>query len=175
MLIDGGSSDDPPQDAAPPAWASVTHLRTEPLWTYRWPGGGAEDFAPVDRYRVHARAGRQEFLLGWTVRDAWGRARRRAIVFVQIGRSQYPLTEFVETDTGEYAALIPDPARRRAVLSNASRAPAHVMRSPERARRTDDVFEPVRLAPSLRYVVNGGMSMRCSNMATGWACSGARF
>jgi hypothetical protein len=146
-------------DVASAGPRSIKPGRTEGKWSYVWPAGSAEHFESAHWYDVQTPSGSRELKLGWTNREAWGRDRRRAIVFVQSGRSLYPLTEFVETDTGAYAAPIPDPARPRAILTDLERLPAHLSRRSERVHRTDEAFDSVRNAPSLRYEVDGDEQM----------------
>lgn len=130
-------------------------------WTFYWPRkAGVEDPENYYRhvwFRVSAGGPPHRIRLAWTnERDAWGRVRDRAIVFLKIGspesRTHYALTEFVESDVdGLYAAPIPDPRRPRSMLDDPERLPDR-FRSAD-VRRTDELFESVSNGPSLRLVL----------------------
>lgn len=120
-------------------------------FTYRWPGGDDEAFTH-SRWYVVADGGREHrALVAWTEREAWGRMRKRAVVFGQTGSSLYPWTEFVETDDGRYAAGISDPAHPRALLKHGAEIPGRF--DPATIERTDQLFHGIRQGPSLRLVM----------------------
>jgi hypothetical protein len=127
-------------------------------FTYAWPADyGTEEFRSGTAYQVPSIGQDSAVVVAWTTRYAWGRDRDRAVVFHRARPSDdanrwYPWTEFVETDTGMYAATIPDPARPRAVLRDSDPLPHHI---PSRAAaRADQVFDSIREGASLRLVVN---------------------
>jgi hypothetical protein len=126
-------------------------------WTYQWWGGeGLEKFHSSPWYEVVTPHKTYRVRLAWGHRLAWGRSdRKRAIIFGQSGpatsRVFYPWTEFVETDTDEYAAQIPNPDYPKKILTPADTLPdrfcdAHVERS-------DHLFDQIINGPSLRLVV----------------------
>ncbi|MFC8717063.1 hypothetical protein [Kitasatospora sp. NPDC057198] len=130
----------------------------EPLdtWSYRWPGGGKEEFYRAQRYEVAGDRGRHRVIVAWAVRPAWGRDdRRRAIVFLRQGQSEsntyYPLAEFVETDDGRFAATIPRPSRPRAQLRVEDPLPdrlrGHVV------EKADSLYESIAASSSVRLVL----------------------
>lgn len=86
-------------------------------------------------------------------RAAWGKSdRKRATVFGPAGPdSFYPWTEFVETDTGDFAATIPNPEHPRAILTASDPLPGRFRGA--RVERADQLFEQIRNGPSLRLVV----------------------
>jgi hypothetical protein len=94
-------------------------------------------------------------LLARTTREVWGEQLKRYIVFGQVGRETsktfYPWTEFVETSDGDYAALIPDPARPRSPLSDGNATPGRFRLA--RVERTDRLYRGVKKGPTLRLVV----------------------
>ncbi|MFE4360206.1 hypothetical protein [Kitasatospora sp. NPDC056800] len=87
-------------------------------WHYRWPGGKEENFHRAQEYDVDGGSGRHRVVVAWASRQAWGRERLRAIVFLELKKEStyYPLTEFVETDDERFAATIPRPGHARAQL-----------------------------------------------------------
>ncbi|MFE4621849.1 hypothetical protein [Streptomyces mirabilis] len=129
---------------------------TEP-WTYRWPGRGEEHFFQTRWYEVVGDRGRLCARVAWVRRAACARDHRlRAIVFHQQGRPQsntyYPWIEFVETDDGRYAAIIPKPGRPRAQLQDGDMVPARFQH--QTVERTDALFDSIAVGRSLRLVVN---------------------
>jgi hypothetical protein len=96
--------------------------------------------------------------VAWTVREAWGRERHRAVVFGEAGSSLYPWTEFVETDDGRYAAGISDPNHPRALLKQGDPLPDWF--STATVERTDQLFDGIRQGPSLRLVVGADEEVR---------------
>jgi hypothetical protein len=126
-------------------------------WTYRWPDQVEEGFASGQWYEVQSQS-REPIVrvrLAWTTRKAWGRDRRRAIVFQQLGAEEsntyYPLTEFVETDDGRFASPIPNPERPRALLADGAQLPARFRDAA--VERADGVFGSIENGPSLRLVL----------------------
>ncbi|MFD3495877.1 hypothetical protein ACFWWB_35860 [Streptomyces sp. NPDC058690] len=126
-------------------------------WTYRWPGSGTEDFHETRWYELAGERGRHRVRVAWARRAAWGRDDRlRAIVFHQQGRADsttyYPWTEFVETDDGRYAAIIPKPGHPRAQLRDGDPIPDRFQH--RTVERTDALFGSIAEGPSLRFVVD---------------------
>ena len=126
-------------------------------WSYRWPGNeGTEVFYASRQYEVVTPDKIFRVRVAWSKRSAWGRSdRKRAIVFGQAGpRSSnfYPWTEFVETDTGQYAASIPDPEHPRKILKPSDMLPRR-FRSAQ-VERTDQLFNQIAHGPSLRVVID---------------------
>jgi hypothetical protein len=142
-------------------WDIARQEEVNESWTFYWPRkAGVEDPEEYYRYAWYSiSAGESAFRvrLAWTnVREAWGRVRDRAIVFLKVGapesRTHYALTEFVETDVdGLYAATIPDPQQPRSMLYDLEKLPAHLRGAD--VRRLDDVFGSVADGPSLRLVL----------------------
>jgi hypothetical protein len=132
----------------------VTWGKLVPDWSYTWPGDeGTEPFDQTRRFKVTDPYKEYDGLLAWGKRPSWGRNdRKRAIVFGQVGpNSFYPWTEFAETDTGFFAAPIPNPEHPRKILTQSDPLPgryrgAHV-------ERTDQLFDQITNGPSLRLVV----------------------
>jgi hypothetical protein len=129
-------------------------------WTYTWWGSGSaeEEYQPAREYQVVTPGRTHHVVLGWTQRPAWGRSDRgRAIVFWQSGSRTsnifYPWTEFVETDTGRYAAPIPNPDSPRKILTGHYPLPPR-FHSAE-VQRSDQLFDQISNGPSLRLVVDG--------------------
>lgn len=127
-------------------------------WTYRWPGDeGTEKFYTSRQYEVVTPYKTHRVRLAWSERPAWGRTdRKRAIVFGQQGpadsKTFYPWTEFVETDTGRYAAPIPNPDHPRKMLTPDDPLPDQ-FRSAQ-VERTDQLFDQINNGPSQRLVVD---------------------
>ena len=128
-------------------------------WTYTWWGTGSEEeeYQPAREYQVITPSRTHRVVLGWTERPAWGRDRKRAVVFWQSGppasRIFYPWSEFVETDTGRYAAPIPNPDQPRKILTHQEPLPPR-FRGAE-VERSDQLFDRIANGPSLRLVVDG--------------------
>lgn len=118
---------------------------------YRWPDGNDEQFTKSRWYTIVDDAREHRALVAWTDREAWGRMRRRAVVFGESGASLYPWTEFVETDDGRYAAGISDPNHPRALLKHGAVIPDWFRTA--RVERTDQLFNGIRQGPSLRLVL----------------------
>jgi hypothetical protein len=127
-------------------------------WTYRWPGvEGTEKFFASRQYEVITPHRTHRVRLAWTERPAWGRRdRKRAIVFGQTGpassKTFYPWTEFVETDTGRYAAPIPNPQQPRKLLTSSDPRPDQFLGA--QVERTEQLFNQITNGPSLRLVVD---------------------
>lgn len=158
-IIDGYRTADGATEStaqAPPTTETpvVTRGDAVPDWSFTWPSDyGTETFpetrlwdvsTPHRSYRVHLARGK---------RPAWGKNdRKRVIVFGQVGPdSFYPWTEFVETDTGHFAAPIPNPEHPRRILTPSDPLPgryrgAHVEQAAQ-------LFDQIRNGPSLRLVV----------------------
>lgn len=127
-------------------------------FTYHWPADyGSEDFASATAYRISTLPGDASAIVGWTTRNAWGRDRRRAVVFLRAQPEDgpgrwYPWTEFVETDTNRFAAPIPNPQRPRAIMRDTSALPTRF--TGKTVARADEVFNSIREGASLRLVVD---------------------
>lgn len=127
-------------------------------WTYRWPGNeGPERFYSSRQYEVVTPHKTYRVRLAWSQRPAWGRKdRKRAIIFGQSGpvasRVFYPWTEFVETDTGGYAAQIPNPDYPKKILTPSDLLPDRFLNA--QVERTDHLFDQIMNGPSLRLVVD---------------------
>ncbi|MEH0446423.1 hypothetical protein QA811_22790 [Streptomyces sp. B21-102] len=135
---------------------SVAALEETEEWTYRWPGSGVESFHRTRWYEAVGEQGKQRVRVAWAHRGAWGREDRlRAIVFHQQGgvdsRTYYPWTEFVETDDGRYAAIIPKPGRPRAQLREGDSLPDRF--TGRVVERSDALFDSIAEGSSLRFVV----------------------
>lgn len=142
--------------APPPPTTSddpvVTQGGVVPNWSYTWPGGGTEPFDAV-LWEVSTPHRSYHVRLAWGRRISWGKDRKRAIVFGQVGPNAfYPWTEFVETDTGQFAATIPNPERPRSVLTRSDPLPNRYRAAV--VERTDQLFEQITNGPSLRLVLN---------------------
>jgi hypothetical protein len=146
--------------AQPPTPSDLGDLRIEAVasngaWTYRWPKA-TERFRSRARYRVTGDFGEAEVLVARTKREAWGRKRGRVVVFAKVGPSSsttyYPWTEFVETDDGDYAAVIPDSKSPRQILRDGDPRPPRLASAT--VVRADTVFRSIRSGPSLRVVVS---------------------
>ena len=125
---------------------------------YNWPADyGTEHFDSGTLYKLSALTGEATAIVAWTVRNAWGRDRRRAVVFHRMRHDDqpgrwYPWTEFVETDTGRYAASVPNPDRPRAIARDVTRLPARF--TGRTVMRSDAVFDSIREGGSLRLVLD---------------------
>jgi hypothetical protein len=139
-------------DAAPTGDSiDIRKAGEQPPFPHTWPDGNDEEFSNARSYTVVDQGREHRAVVGWTDREAWGRMRRRAVVFGVSGRSRYPWTEFVETDDGRYAAEIPDPDHPRAVLKEG--APVPDWFATAAIERTDQLFRGTRKGPSLRLVL----------------------
>jgi len=149
----GASAAEPSSKRAEPSveGVSVAAGADHGSFTYRWPSGGDEEFARSRWYVVADRGREHRVLVAWTDREAWGRMRKRAVVFGEAGSSLYPWTEFVETDDARYAAGVSDPAHPRALLKHGAAVPDRF--DAGTVERTDQLFHGVRQGPSLRLVV----------------------
>jgi hypothetical protein len=155
------SPQQPPSETPVPTMDAPLVIRGEDMgeWSYRWPAvEGTEKFYASRQYEVVTPHKTHRVRLARSERPAWGREdRKRVIVFGQVGPSSsttfYPWTEFVETDTGQYAAPIPDPDRPRKILASSDTLPDRFRRS--QVERTDRLFDQIANGPSLRLVVDG--------------------
>ena len=131
----------------------ATRVGTLRAWTYRWPNGDTEGYKATTRYQVKGDFGPAEVLVARTTREAWGRKRGRVVVFGKLdGRSSYyPWSEFVETDSGEYAAKLADPQQPRKSLQDKNKVPPRLAHAT--VRRNDELFSSIRNGPALRVVV----------------------
>lgn len=156
QIIDGffdAGAATPSAPKAGPAGDSIEVVEGEDHgpFSYRWPDGNDEKFTKARWYSLADQGREHRVLVAWTVREAWGRMRKRAVVFGESGSSLYPWTEFVETDDGRYAAGISDPAHPRALLKHGAAIPGRF--SAATVERTDQLFRRIRQGPSLRLVV----------------------
>jgi hypothetical protein len=134
-----------------------TRVRLLDPFDFRWPVIGSERFENASVFEIPTATTSAQAVLGWTTRDAWGRSRRRAVVFGYSGTDStperwYPWTEFVETDDGRFGATIPDPSRPRATLKDGDPLPTGF--AGLSVERSDELFESIRKGPSLRLVVD---------------------
>ena len=136
----------------------VTATEDHGPFQYRWPGGDDEAFSRSRWYSLKDQGREHRVLVAWTDREAWGRMRKRAVVFGESGNSLYPWTEFVETDDERYAAGISDPGHPRALLKDG--APIPNWFGTATVERTDKLFDGVRQGPSLRLVVGSDEELR---------------
>ncbi len=156
----GGSLSQIPADQPVPTLDTPLVVRGDETgaWTYRWPGNeGAEEFYASRQYEIVTPYKTYRVRLAWSERPAWGRQdRKRAIVFGQTGpassKTFYPWTEFVETDTGRYAAPIPNPEQPRKMLTSSDPLPARFQDA--EVERTDQLFDQIVNGPSQRLVVD---------------------
>ena len=125
-------------------------------WTYTWPDRTTEQYDVARWYRVTGPSGKARVLLARTTRKVRGDDLLRWIVFRQIGAEDsttfYPWTEFVASDDGEFAAVIPNPQRPRSSLADGDPVPARFAQA--RIERTDALYRKVVDGPSLRLVVS---------------------
>jgi hypothetical protein len=133
---------------------TITVERANDAWRYPW---GEELFEADHLYKVACGDGTtRRVRVGRARRRAYGAPRVHAIVFAQAGseasNTDYSWVEFNETDDGEYAARIPDPANPRAALKQGDELPGRFARV--KVRRADEVFRSVRFGPSLHLVVS---------------------
>ncbi len=137
-----------------PAELEATRVGTLRAWSYRWPNGDTERYKATTRYQVKGDFGPAEVLVARTTRDAWGRERGRVVLFGKLDghSSYYPWSEFVETDSGEYAAKLTDPQQPRKSLRDKSRVPPRLAHAT--VRRNDELFSSIRNGPALRVVVD---------------------
>ena len=151
----------PQSPGVSPQAASSEHVdvlgAVEPF-TFAWPADyGSEHFTSSTAYRVSALGRDAGVVVGWTTRYAWSADRRRAVVFHRARSGDaptkwYPWTEFVETDTGGFAALIPNPQRPRAILKDGASLPDRF--HGKSVARSDALFDSIREGASLRLVVD---------------------
>jgi hypothetical protein len=152
------------QQAAPPAapGTSVTVETVGPVepFAFTWPADyGSEDVTAATAYRLSSLAGEASVVVSWTMRYAWNRDRRSAVVFHRMRPGDgpgkwYPWTEFVETDAGRFGAPIPNPQRPRAILTDCEPLPPRF--TGKTVARADGVFDSIREGASLRLVVDEG-------------------
>ncbi len=126
-------------------------------WAYQWPGEPAPQIFVASRlYGAQGPNGTARIRVARRRQRAWGRERERALVFKHRGdpdsRTYYPWTEFVETDDGRFAAVIPNPQRPRTILRKGAALPDHLDRA--RVACSDDLFHSIQSGSSLRYVVD---------------------
>lgn len=143
-----------PRGAPAPEEAKIEAGEAFGDWTFDWPDKSPEVFQGRD-FAVRANGQPLDVRLGWTTRRAWGRDRRRAVVFVRPASSRatgyYPATEFVETDTDRVAATIPDPSRPRSLLKDGDALPSRF--DDAIVERADAVFRTIDEGPTLRLVL----------------------
>jgi hypothetical protein len=153
------------QQASTPAAPAASDETVEALgpiepFVFNWPADyGSEDFTSATAYRLSSLAEEASVVVGWTTRYAWNRDRRRAVVFHRMRPDDgpgrwYPLTEFVETDTGRFGATIPNPQRPRAILREGEPLPPRF--TGKTVARADEVFDSIREGASRRLVVDEG-------------------
>lgn len=128
----------------------------QPDFDYQFPTLPPEHFHDSQWYDVTGPAGPARLLAARTEREAWGKTRSRVVIFLR-GNSDnpasfYPVVEFAQSDLGEFACGIPDPAHPRASLKDGDEIPdqyksAHVVRA-------DQAFHSIRTGPSLRLLIN---------------------
>jgi hypothetical protein len=158
-LAAGGSSTQPSAGQPVPTIEVPLIIRGDDVgqWSYRWPSDeGTENFYASSQYDLVTPHRTHRVRVAWSERQAWGRTdRKRAIVFGQAGASStnfWPWTEFVETDTGRYAAPIPNPDHPRKVLTPSDPLPSRFRNA--QVERTDQLFDHIVNGPSLRLAVD---------------------
>ncbi len=153
-----GSARTPHSDGAGSVWQiAVTGGTDAGQWVYHWPGERTPQVFFASRlYEALGPHGTAQVRVARCTRPAWGRERERAVVFKHQGgpdaRTYYQWTEFVETDDGRFAAVIPNPQRPRTLLREGGVLPDHL--HPARVARSDNLFRSIQSGASLRYVVD---------------------
>lgn len=159
VFDDFRTADGATESTAQPTPTTETPVLTRggvvPAWSYTWPSNeGIETFHETTEWAVNTPHRSYSVRLARVERPAWGKNdRKRVIVFGQVGpNSYYPWTEFVETDTGHFAASIPNPEHPRKTLTPSDPLPgryrgAHVEQAAQ-------LFDQIRNGPSLRLVVS---------------------
>lgn len=153
----GGASQSPGRKPGPSrdALAIMAGEDSGPF-DHRWPLDVIEHYTTSRRYSVTDQGETLPVVVGWTVRDAWGRPdRKRVVVFgLSATDARYPWAEFVESDDGRYSAAVPvDPSASRAQLKVGDAIPDRFQSAV--LERTDKLFKSVRNGPALRLVVDG--------------------
>lgn len=125
-------------------------------WANHWPGEPAAQVFWASRlYEVLSPEGTAQVRVARCTRPAWGRERERAVVFKHRdgphSRTYYQWSEFVETDDGRFAAVIPNPQRPRTLLREGGALPDHL--NAAHVARIDNLFRSIQSGASLRYVV----------------------
>jgi hypothetical protein len=143
--------------SGPAAPITVTGGTDAGPWAHHWPGEPApQGFFASRLYGVLGPDGTAQVRVARCTRPAWGRERERAVVFKHQGgpdsRTYYQWTEFVETDDGRFAAVIPNPEHPRTLLREGGVLPDHVR--PAHVARSDRLFGSIRSGASLRYIVD---------------------
>jgi hypothetical protein len=125
-------------------------------WAYQWQGESTPQIFVASRlYEARGPRGTTRVRVARCRQPAWGRERERASVFKHQGgpnsRTYHPWTEFVETDVGRFAAVIPNPRRPRTLLREGAALPDCL--NPANVARSDSLFRSIQSGSSLRYVV----------------------
>lgn len=123
---------------------------------HRWPMDVIEHYTASRLYSLTDQGKTLPVVVGWTVRDAWGRLdRKRVVVFgLSATDARYPWAEFVESDDGRYSAAVPAiPSASRAQLKAGDAIPDRFQSAV--LEQTDKLFKSVRNGPALRLVVDG--------------------
>jgi hypothetical protein len=137
-----------PQDEA-----TVERIGTAAPFSFPWPSE-PEKYTRATIWRIRAERGSVDVTVGRTRRRAWGRNRRRVVVFgpaAQGVSTRYPWAEFTETDHGQMSAIVPDPESPRRILRDGDALPPHYRG--KTVARVDELFGSIRSGGSLRIVV----------------------
>jgi hypothetical protein len=134
---------------------SITLVETEQGYIYHWPKE-TEVFDLAHWYEVAGGNGKMRILVArknTTDRPVWSKFRGHIAIFAQSESSKtlYPCAEFIETDDGDYAAIIPNPENPRSALKDGEQLPERF--SNARVLRNDQVFRSIRNGPVLRLIV----------------------
>jgi hypothetical protein len=149
--------------ASPPDDLQVTRAASPANFkSYRWPDSRLEDYQAVTAYLAAGPSGDADVLVARTVRPAWNREDRgRVVVFGKPpgapDSTYYPWVEWTETDDGEFAAPLTDPASPRRTLREGDPLPPHL--TDAEIRRNDELFTSIQDGPALRVVVGDGDHM----------------
>ena len=135
---------------------SITPGEILESYVYNWPKE-TEVFDSARWYEISSESDRMRMLVArktQTDRPVWGKHRGHIAVFIQSEstRTPYPCAEFIETDDGNYAAIIPNPDNPRAALKDGEPLPDRF--NSARVLRNDQVFQSIQTGPVLRLVVD---------------------
>ena len=148
---------------------TIERVGTAPPFSFPWPGK-PERYSKATTWRIRGARGSVDVTVGHGRRRAWGRDRRRVVVFgpPALGVwTRYPSARFHRDGSGaDVGCVRPDPSRPRRILRDGDALPHYENQTVARA---DELLGSIRTGASLAS--SWRTTRQSSDMVTTWRVS----